>query len=49
MKAIDVVAAVVEDGDRYLVTRRQAGIHLAGLWEFPGGKVQPAETHQAAL
>jgi len=49
MKAIDVVAAVVEDGDRYLVTRRQAGIHLAGLWEFPGGKVQPAETHEAAL
>lgn len=49
MKTIEVVAAVVEDGDRYLVTRRQAGVHLAGLWEFPGGKVQPAETHEAAL
>ena len=49
MKAIEVVAAVVEDGDRYLVTRRQAGTHLAGLWEFPGGKVQPTETHEAAL
>jgi 8-oxo-dGTP diphosphatase len=49
MKAIEVVAAVVENGARYLVTRRQAGVHLAGLWEFPGGKVQPAESHEAAL
>ena len=49
MSAIEVVAAVVEEGGRYLVTRRQAGVHLAGLWEFPGGKVQPAETHEAAL
>ena len=49
MKTIEVVAAVVEEGGRYLVTRRQAGVHLAGLWEFPGGKVQPAETHEAAL
>jgi 8-oxo-dGTP diphosphatase len=49
MKTVEVVAAVVEDGGRYLVTRRQAGVHLAGLWEFPGGKVQPGETHAAAL
>lgn len=44
-----VVAAVIEEGDRFLVTRRQQGVHLAGLWEFPGGKIDPAETHQAAL
>ncbi len=49
MKAVEVVAAVVENDGRYLVTRRQAGVHLAGLWEFPGGKVQPAETHETAL
>jgi mutator protein MutT len=46
---IVVVAAVIEHGDRFLVTRRQAGVHLAGLWEFPGGKIDPAETHENAL
>jgi mutator protein MutT len=44
-----VVAAVVDDGDRYLVTQRQAGVHLAGMWEFPGGKVREAESHEQAL
>ena len=44
-----VVAAVIEDGGRFLVTRRQEGVHLAGLWEFPGGKIDPDETHAAAL
>lgn len=44
-----VVAAVIQDGDRFLVTRRQAGVHLEGLWEFPGGKIDPAETHADAL
>jgi 8-oxo-dGTP diphosphatase len=47
--AIVVVAAVIEDGDAFLVTRRQAGVHLEGLWEFPGGKIDPAETHAGAL
>jgi 8-oxo-dGTP diphosphatase len=46
---IVVVAAVIEDAGRFLVTRRQAGVHLAGLWEFPGGKIDPAETHGDAL
>jgi len=44
-----VVAAVIEENDRFLVTRRQKGVHLEGLWEFPGGKIDPAETHGAAL
>ena len=44
-----VVAAVVEDTNRFLVTRRQPGVHLAGMWEFPGGKVDPGEAHEAAL
>ena len=44
-----VVAAVIEDRDRFLVTRRQAGVHLAGMWEFPGGKIDPQETHEHAL
>jgi mutator protein MutT len=44
-----VVAAVIEDQDRFLVTRRQAGVPLAGMWEFPGGKIDPSETHAEAL
>jgi 8-oxo-dGTP diphosphatase len=44
-----VVAAVIERDDRFLVTRRQNGVHLAGFWEFPGGKVADGESHTAAL
>ena len=46
---LHVVAAVVERDGCFLVTRRQAGVHLAGLWEFPGGKVAPGENHADAL
>jgi mutator protein MutT len=46
---IVVVAAVIQDGGRFLVTRRQQGVHLAGLWEFPGGKIDEGETHAVAL
>ena len=38
-----VAAAVIEADGRYLITRRQKG-HLAGFWEFPGGKLRPNET-----
>jgi 8-oxo-dGTP diphosphatase len=44
-----VVAAVIEENGAFLVTRRQKGVHLAGLWEFPGGKIDEGETHAAAL
>ncbi len=44
-----VVAAVIEENDRFLVTRRQPKVHLAGMWEFPGGKIDSNETHGAAL
>ena len=47
--AVEVVAAVIERAGRYLITRRLEGTHLAGLWEFPGGKTQPAETPEGAL
>ena len=32
-----------------LVTRRLPGVHLAGMWEFPGGKIDAAETDEQAL
>ncbi len=45
-----VVAVALVDGDgRLLVQRRPAGTSLAGLWEFPGGKIEPGETPEAAL
>lgn len=40
---LTVGAAVIEDGGRYLVTRRQRGTHLEGYWEFPGGKCNDGE------
>ncbi len=46
---IDVVAAVVEKQDRFLLTRRLVGTHLGGYWEFPGGKCHAGESHQACL
>jgi 8-oxo-dGTP diphosphatase len=49
MTRIVVAAAVVEQGDRILVTRRLAGTHLAGYWEFPGGKCEASETLEACL
>jgi mutator protein MutT len=47
--AIVVLAAIVERDGRFLVTRRLTGTHLPGLWEFPGGKCEPGETHEACL
>jgi 8-oxo-dGTP diphosphatase len=49
MTTIVVTAAVIERDDRLLVTRRPQGTHLEGYWEFPGGKCDPGETHEACL
>jgi 8-oxo-dGTP diphosphatase len=46
---ITVVAAIIERNDSFLLTQRSPGTHLAGLWEFPGGKCHPPETHVEAL
>jgi mutator protein MutT len=46
---IAVVAAVIERGDHFFLTRRHAGVHLEGMWEFPGGKVDAGESHADAL
>jgi len=46
---IVVTAAVIERDGRYLVTRRLGGTHLAGFWEFPGGKCNHDEPLPACL
>ncbi len=47
---IHVVAGVVIDAhDRVLIAQRPAGKHLAGAWEFPGGKLEPGEGRVAGL
>jgi len=49
-ETIEVAAGVLRDGEgRVLVSRRLAGRHLAGLWEFPGGKIESDEAPEAAL
>ena len=49
MTTIVVTAAVIERDGTLLVTRRQAGVHLEGYWEFPGGKCDAGETLDACL
>jgi len=47
---IEVAAGLIRDErGRYLVTQRRKGSHLAGLWEFPGGKLEAGEAPAAAL
>ena len=48
-RQVVVVAAVVERADQILVTQRLAGTHLAGYWEFPGGKTEDGEDHRRCL
>lgn len=47
--ALVVLAAVIEQSGAFLLTRRLGGTHLAGAWEFPGGKCEPGETHEECL
>lgn len=44
-----VVAAVIEQGGRFLIAQRRQGDKLGGKWEFPGGKVEPDESAEQAL
>jgi 8-oxo-dGTP diphosphatase len=46
---IVVTAAIIERDGRLLVTRRRAGTHLAGAWEFPGGKCEVGESLSECL
>ena len=50
MKTVLVSAVALVDVDgRVLLTQRPEGKSMAGLWEFPGGKVEPGETPEVAL
>lgn len=46
---IVVTAAVIQRDDELFVTRRQRGVHLEGMWEFPGGKCDPGEALEDCL
>jgi 8-oxo-dGTP diphosphatase len=47
---VEVVAALIQDEKgRYLITQRSKDSHLAGLWEFPGGKREAGESLEEAL
>jgi mutator protein MutT len=46
---IVVAAAVIERDGTFFLTRRQHGVHLAGYWEFPGGKCEDGESHAQCL
>jgi len=49
MTTIVVTAAVIDRDGRFLVTKRQQGVHLEGYWEFPGGKCEAGESLDACL
>jgi 8-oxo-dGTP diphosphatase len=49
MKVVEVAAGLVYREGRYLIARRKPDVHLAGFWEFPGGKREPDETLEECL
>jgi len=46
---IEVVAAIIRRNGQLLITQRPDNVHLARLWEFPGGKVESGESLEVAL
>lgn len=48
MKSLQVVAAIIQDGDTFLATQRGYG-DWKGWWEFPGGKIKQGESAETAL
>ena len=49
MRTVIVAAGVLFEGGKVLITKRPEGKHLAGAWEFPGGKVEEGEDPKDAL
>ena len=48
MKNVEVVAAIIQNNNEFLATKRGYG-EFKGLWEFPGGKIDAEETREEAL
>ena len=48
-KVVEVAAGLIYHDGRYLIAKRRTGVHLAGLWEFPGGKREQGETLEECL
>jgi 8-oxo-dGTP diphosphatase len=48
MKVIEVVAAIIQRDEAYFATQRGYG-EFEGMWEFPGGKIEPDESREVAL
>lgn len=48
MKVVEVAAAIIQKEDKIFATRRGYG-EFKGMWEFPGGKVEPGETPEEAV
>lgn len=46
---VEVAAALIEEEGRLLIARRPPGVHLAGLWEFPGGKRDAGESWEECV
>lgn len=46
---IEVVAAILEKENKILIAKKREGKPLAGLWEFPGGKIEEGETPEESL
>jgi 8-oxo-dGTP diphosphatase len=49
MRTHVVAAGILIENGKVLLSRRKQGSHLAGMWEFPGGKAEPGEDPRAAL
>ena len=49
MKVVEVAVGLVLHGGRYLIARRRSDVHLAGFWEFPGGKREVGESLEECL
>lgn len=48
-RSVSVVAALVREGNKFLIGQRPEGKARAGMWEFIGGKTEPNETNEEAL